>query len=136
MENYGLLKKKGLKLSLPRKLVLNYLSESAAPPTAEQIIDSIRERYFRVSPSTLKRTVDFLEHEGCICAYESDAQRFYYLSKDGPHHHLICEKCGKVIPCDDKSVSSFLRVLKSKYGFQINQPKYVVRGSCAKCAAC
>ena len=134
MDNCVILKKKGLKLSLPRKLVLNYLRETADQQTAEEITSNICNRYSRVPPSTIKRTLDFLEQAGCICAYESDAHRFYYLSADGPRHHLICEKCGKVIACDDKSVSSFLRILKSKYGFQINQQKYIVKGSCAKCA--
>jgi Fe2+ or Zn2+ uptake regulation protein len=135
MSCYGVLEQKGLRLSLPRRLVLDYIHARSQHLTGEEIITQVHEKYPQISITTISRTLGFLENEGCVYRRESNSRDVYHLSDDGPHHHLVCNECGKTIACDDKMFTSVQRSVEIKYGFHINSDQFVFKGTCAMCAS-
>lgn len=86
-----------------------------------------------VNKSTNYRTLDLLEHTGCVFKSESDNGFIYHHSDQGHHHHLVCEKCGCTIECDEDLLSPLTKIISLNYGLHVNFHHLVMKGLCDKC---
>ena len=65
-----------------------------------------------------------------------DADRRYeLLGIHGPHLHLVCQACGKVIGADLDVAQVFGQRLQDEYGFVPELDHLSVPGLCKACAA-
>ena len=51
------------------------------------------------------------------------------------HHHLVCDKCGRVEMFDDDRLERALEQVAGARGYELAQHDVVLRGLCADCAA-
>ena len=126
------LKNKGLKLTPQRRLIVDIIHDSEARLTAEDIISRVKARMPGVNKSTIYRTLELLEEAGCVFKSEMGEQSIYHHAEKG-HHHLVCNKCGKTIDCDEALFAPMERELKQKYSFRIDFKHLVMSGVCEKC---
>ena len=102
------LKEKGLKVTHQRLLILSVLEQnSGSHMAAEDIYELVTEKHPEIGLATVYRTLQLLWDmqlvdrinldDGCV-RYEIG----HLLTDETKHnhHHLICRKCGKVIPFD------------------------------------
>jgi len=127
------LKKKGLKLTPQRRLIINAIHETDAHLTAEEIIAHVQNRMPEVHKSTIYRTLELLEGAGCVFKSALGNHSIYHHAEEGHHHHLVCSKCGKSIDCDEDIFAPVERSLGEKYGFKINFKHVVMSGLCKEC---
>jgi len=127
------LRKKGLKLTPQRRLILDIIHESGGHLTAEEIFDYVHARVPGVNKSTIYRTLELLEELGCVFKSELGDRFIYHHAEEGHHHHLVCRVCGKSIDCDEDVFLPVERALDEKYGFQIDFRHVVMSGLCAEC---
>lgn len=51
------------------------------------------------------------------------------------HHHMTCERCGKVIEIEDGVLESALNAIVSKHNFLLNKHLVELTGLCEECQA-
>lgn len=129
------LKAKGLRLTPQRRLIIELIHDKPAHLTAEEVISYVQERMPGVNKSTVYRTLELLEKAGCVYKSEMDSHTVFHHADEGHHHHLICEKCGKTVECDEATVAPFEKALRRKYGFEAHLQHLVISGLCDECRA-
>ena len=129
------LKIKDLKLTKPRKIILDTVFATHEHFNVDELYDQIRKKHKDVSRATIYRTIPLLVESGLI------KQSLRCLAKDhyehtyghGRHLHLICEKCGKIIEVESKEAERILNKLAKKHSFHIREFNIGAKGICNKC---
>jgi Fur family ferric uptake transcriptional regulator len=126
------LKKKGLKITEARKLILSYLTQSHGPFTIEEIHAGIPSKSCDLV--TVYRTLATLEEAGLIRKYDIGDRiaRFEFFCAEHPHHHLICKDCKKIEVLESDLLSE-VKKLASKKGFAVLSPSIDIFGVCKNC---
>ena len=125
------LKKHRLKLTEPRRAILQALIDSHGPFTAEEIFKIITKRVCDVA--TVYRCVTSLEEAGILrrCEFGDGIAR-YELAGATHHHHIICNECKRIEIVEDdelEKIDSFAR----KRGFSDISHTLEFFGICPKC---
>jgi Fur family ferric uptake transcriptional regulator len=125
-------KRKGLKLTPQRKLILDII-HAEEHLTPETIISHVQERMPGVHKSTIYRTLEILEKAGCVYKSALGNQFIYHHPEEGHHHHLVCRQCGKSIDCEDDVFAPVEKSIGAKYGFRVDFKHVVMSGLCEEC---
>lgn len=133
MSCFTTLKEKGLRITQPRRVILDYIHDKGAHLTAEEIITHVHGKMPRVNKSTIYRTLELLAANECVFKSESGNRTIYHHAEEGHHHHLVCSQCGKTIECKENIFESVEKSLQEKHGFQIDFRHVVMSGICHTC---
>lgn len=134
MSCFATLKKKGLRLTKPRKVILDLIHDRGEHLTAEDIIKHVHEKLPHVNKSTIYRTLELLQKNDCVYKSESADRAIYHHAEEGHHHHLVCRKCGKTIECEEDIFKPVEKFLREKRGFQVDFRHIVMSGLCERCS--
>jgi len=127
------LKKRGLKLTPQRRLIVDVIHDTSVHLTADEIIAQVQARMPEVHKSTIYRTLELLEKNGTVFKSELGDHAIYHHAEEGHHHHLVCSQCGKTIDCDEDLFAPVEQSLGEKYGFEVNFKHVVISGLCEEC---
>ncbi len=127
------MKKKGMKLTPQRRLILDAIHDVNAHLTAEEIISCVQSRMPEVHKSTVYRTLELLKRTGCVLQSELGGRVIYHHADEGHHHHLVCSECGMVLECKEELFETVEKSLAHKYGFSAAFRHLVVNGLCREC---
>lgn len=133
------LKEKGYKLTPQRRAILNGIIGSEGNHlTAEELYDLVKTDCPEIGLATVYRTVQLLEEMGVVCKLDLDDGRSRYeLCQDDEshqHHHLVCNKCGKVIEVQGDLLDEIEQVVEKKYEFTIENHSLKFYGTCKDCS--
>ena len=132
---YDELKKNKLKLTTPRKLIVEALFENHGPFGAEDL----HEKYLKTECdlATVYRTLASLEQAKVInrCDFGDGVARYELLDLESPHHHhhLICTGCKKVEVIDHCEIEPSVERFAKKRGFKEISHRLEFFGLCPKC---
>jgi Fur family ferric uptake transcriptional regulator len=131
------LKRRGLRVTPQRLMILELLEQSSGHIAPEDIYRRVHERYPMVNRSTIYRTLEVLEELGMVRhGHVADGAARYHLARDHQHIHLVCHRCGHAIEVNDLSVgAAFERELFLRFGFAADLTHFPVSGLCAVCAS-
>jgi Fur family ferric uptake transcriptional regulator len=128
------LRQLGYRITPQRALVLEVLQTSAEHVTAEQIYEQVRAREPYVNVATVYRTLDLLDELGLVCRADlGDGQATYASASHGPHLHLVCRRCGRVVEADHRLAEPLETGLLERYGFEADLHHFAISGFCAEC---
>lgn len=134
---YCALKKKGLRLTVQRKAVIDCLEASGKPLGAEDIFLQIQERGLGINLATVYRTLDALAEMGLVERVAMDLSRARYaLCRERQHlHHFFCLGCGEsydlpYCPVKERSMEELL-----PEAYTVTGHRYEVYGYCRRCNA-
>lgn len=135
-----LLREKGYRITSQRKAVLDIIIEHDGEHlSSQEIYDLVRQKHPDVGVATVYRTLPVLEELGYVYAVDlEDGCVRYELHKEGQihrHHHLLCEKCGKVTEVKDDLLDEIEDRIYESYGFTIKDHKVKFFGICRECSA-
>jgi Fur family ferric uptake transcriptional regulator len=133
MSCFVTLKEKGLRLTRPRQLILDYIHERGDHLTAEEILNYVHEKSPRVNKSTVYRTLELLEKNGCVFTSRANDRTLYHHTEHKHHYHLLCQRCGKIIECQEDLFTPVEQSLASQYGFSPDLDHMVINGVCESC---
>ncbi len=123
----------GLRVTPQRQRIFRILAESSTHPTAEAVFAEVRQDMPTISLKTVYDVLNDLVELGEIqqLDFGEGARRFDPTTAE--HHHLICDRCGKVrdIFAD---FSQFQIPRSQSYGFTIRNAEVTFRGICEQCA--
>jgi len=132
------LKDNNLKLTGQRKIILNLFEENSDKHlNAVEIQKAALQQGNRIGIATVYRTLDLLEKLGFVSKINLDDSYIRYqfvdTKEEHEHHHLICERCGKVIDMQDDLLDSLEKQVHDKYGFNVTNHKVRIYGVCKEC---
>jgi Fur family ferric uptake transcriptional regulator len=141
-----LLARRGLRLTGPRRAVLDVLADSRVPLTVPEIHARLGGR--RAHIVSVYRTVHLLIRLRLVRPTDSvrieaalrGSQRFELAEEfTGHHHHLICQGCGAIEDLDgcllaDAALTQLARYVRRTRQFGVTEHEVRLFGLCRKCA--
>ncbi len=131
----GFLREKGLKLTNPRRIILEAVFANHGHFDIETLYDQIRSEHKGVSRATIYRTVPLLVEAGLIKKplRQDSKDQYEHSYRHRDHLHLICSECGKIIEASSKQIEKQLQQIAEKYEFEIDEKNITVDGLCKIC---
>jgi len=134
MSCFQTLKEKGYKLTPQRVAVLQVLHQSDGHITAADIYQKVQARYPHVNKSTVYRTLELLKELRLVTETDLGSGRLcYHHAERGHHHHLICQRCGRVVDLDEAVLTPLKELLTSQYSFIPEIRHLAIFGYCLNC---
>lgn len=125
----------GGRVTRQRLLVADALGSIARQVTAQELYDLLRRREPRIGRATVFRTLESLVAAGVARRLEQDGHVYGYVAcRPQHHHHLACDRCGRVEEIDEGYIAPMAERLSSDLGFQIDDARLDFYGRCARCA--
>ena len=129
------LRKKGLRDTPQRWLILDEFLKREQHTTTEELYDIIKQRDKTIGQATVYRTLKLLCEAGL--AQEVDfgdgVMRYEHLYGHAHHDHLVCQGCGKTAEVVDTVIEELQQRLSAQYGFQLTGHEMYLYGLCEKC---
>jgi len=135
----GSLKKKGVRVTRQRRILLELIDRSGRHLDVEQLYKLAKERDPKINRVTVYRTLKMLKQgqlvdELDLMHYEGD-QHYYETRMKQEHAHMVCLRCGRVEEFFGEPLRKLRRQIESDFGFQILVARTEVGGYCAHCQA-
>jgi len=125
------LKNSGFKLTPQRLAVIEFLRRNTTHPSAETIFQAVKKLHPMISFSTVYNTLKMLEKIGSIQQLAIAEEHINIDPNPNPHHHLLCEKCGKIIDIADNPDWN----PEIPEGFEVKKIRVYLYGTCSDCQA-
>ncbi len=133
----GSLKKRGIRLTRQRLILLKLIDQSGQHLDAEQLYQRAKQLDSKINRVTVYRTLKMLKEgqlvdELDLMHYEGD-QHYYETRMKQEHAHVVCLRCGKVEEFYGEPLNRLRRQIEAHFGFQILVARTEVGGYCAHC---
>ena len=134
------LKKVGLKVTLPRMKILEFLEESdVRHHSADDIHGALRDKGEDIGLATVYRVLTQFENKGIVerHRFEGDNQvsnqSVFELKIKGHHDHIVCVSCGKVEEFYDETIENQQREVAAARGYEVTGHSLTLYGKCPSC---
>ena len=130
------LSEKGLKITPQRIAILDAIYKLRNHPSADNIIEYIRQNNPNIASGTVYKVLDKLIEKKLIKKVTTDNDVMRYDGIMGNHHHLYCMKCNAIEDYIDEELNTVLEnYFKNKKikGFQINEFILQIKGTFNNC---
>ena len=129
------LRKRGLRLTDPRRVVLEVVRGTESHPTAEAVHGLVRRRLPRVSLGTVYRNLRLLVAEGLVQELPGPHARFDGNTSE--HHHFTCLSCGRIVdvggPLTEPHSRALCARVAARSGFSVTHHRIEFYGRGAAC---
>jgi Fur family ferric uptake transcriptional regulator len=133
---HAVLSQAGLKRGGARERVIELLATKPCALSAVEIEDELRASGRPTGRASVYRVLDLLVEHGLVERLEvGDGQaRFERSHPDGEHHHhLVCDRCGRLVAFDDPGLERAIGRLSERLGVRIDSHDVLLRGACERC---
>lgn len=146
----ALLAAEGRKRGGARRAVLELLGSQLCALSALEIEDALRSddalrtehalrsaHSRRVSRASIYRILDELERIGLVQRVEIGQAMVRFERVCGQaehHHHLVCDRCGLVMPFSDDALERAISSLSERVPLAVSEHEIVLHGACRECA--
>lgn len=129
------MKSHGLKLTGPRKRVVQKLLSVKGHVAADDLIELLRRDKTPVSKATVYRTLALVTESGLIDGHDFDkGKRLYEPMVGRAHHdHMYCITCGKVIEFEEEAIERLQEMVTQRHRFTAVYHSHKIFGYCAAC---
>lgn len=120
-----------------RRAILALLDEQACALSAHEIEQALRARNRAVSRASVYRVMEELEAVGVVQRLDLGQGIVRYEAVrhgSGHHHHLVCERCGRLEPFTDASLERAISRVSERVPLDVSVHEIVIRGECRVCA--
>jgi Fur family ferric uptake transcriptional regulator len=119
-----------------RRAIVELLAEQACALSAAEIGEQLAGRRHEVSRASVYRVLEELEGLELLQRIEVGQGIVRYEPAGagaGHHHHLVCERCGRVEPFTDAGLERAIRRVSAQVPMRAYGHEIVIRGECADC---
>ena len=129
------MRSRGLKLTGPRRRVVQKILSVKGHVTADELIDRLRNDRTPVSKATVYRTLALVSQSGLIDGHDFDSGRRVYEPMVGRahHDHLYCIACGKVIEFEEEAIERLQDMVVQRHQFTPVYHSHKIFGYCSAC---
>ena len=128
----------GGKRSSVRRAVVEKLGAQHCAVSAAELDAQLRADGSAVGRATVYRVLERLRELGLVERLDlGKAGTRYEPHRDGPahHHHIVCDRCGDVVPFADPGLERAIKKLEGRLDFEVSGHDVVLHGACGDCAA-
>jgi Fur family transcriptional regulator, ferric uptake regulator len=121
-----------------RTAVIALLDRQACALSAYEIEDALRADGRGVARASVYRVLDELVGLGLVTRVDvgQGSTRYEATRPDGHHHHhMVCDRCGEVLPFEDPDLERSIQRLTQRVPFSVEEHEVVLHGECADCSA-
>ncbi|MBC8321247.1 MAG: transcriptional repressor [Bacteroidetes bacterium] len=130
------LSEKGLKVTPQRIAILDAIYKLGSHPTADNIIEFIRQSNPNIASGTVYKVLDTLIENKLVKRVTTDRDVMRYDGIMENHHHLYCSECDLIEDYVDEELDEVLKEYfrKKKFnGFKLEDIVVQIRGTFDKC---
>ena len=122
------LKKAGLKVTHPRKRILELLEKQRNKHlTADDIYRRLVEAGEEIGLATVYRVLNQFESSGLVVKHNFESGQAFYELDSGEHHdHMVCVETGKVIEFVSEEIEAAQRKIADAHGYDIEDHSLVI----------
>lgn len=129
-----LLQRSGVRATPRRVEVLEELARERDDVTAQQLWSRLRERESRTGLATVYRTLALLSEKGVVDVLSHhEGEQCYRLCGDEHHHHLVCERCHRVVEVQECGLDDWVDAAARRHGFVATEHRVEISGLCRDC---
>jgi len=124
----GNLRKAGLKVTQPRRLILELLERRRFKHmTADDIYRALTDRGEDIGLATVYRVLNQFEAAGLVVKHNFEGGQAYYELDSGEHHdHMVCVQTGKVIEFMNEEIERLQHQIAEEHGYEIEDHSLVL----------
>ena len=137
-EAIAALRDEGLRITAPRREVIDVLARTDEHLTVEDLHERIQERTDGIHLATIYRTVETLVQYGLIDhIHLPHGATTYHLvvGRAVSHCHAICTDCDRVIDLPPDLLDGVAADVLRQHGFELNSRHAALTGRCYDCQA-
>ncbi|BAX81286.1 Fur family transcriptional regulator [Labilibaculum antarcticum] len=129
------LNEKGLKVTPQRIAVFEAISKLSNHPTADNVIDYIRNKHPNIATATVYKVLDALVSNELIKKVKTEKDVMRYDAILEKHHHLYCSESDRIEDFNDEELNNILEMYFKKKeipDFKIEDIKLQIIGKFTK----
>jgi Fe2+ or Zn2+ uptake regulation protein len=126
------LRARGLRLTEPRRVILEAVRATDAHPSAFAVYRKVRRRLPSVSLATVYRNLRRLAAEGFLLE-RAGADGLRFDGNTGRHDHFTCLACRRVFDVAPAGSAGARRRVAARTGFEVLDHRVEFYGLCAAC---
>ncbi len=119
--------------SLQRDVILRVVKNTTSHPGADWVYDQVRKEIPNISLGTVYRNLRLLSQSGEIRELEIPGSASRFDGRTIDHHHLICEKCGRIFDLDEGIDPEIETRIFKETGFEVKKQYLKFIGLCSDC---
>jgi Fur family transcriptional regulator, ferric uptake regulator len=124
------MRERGLRLSTPRRLILEDLFGADGPVSAEYVAKRLH-----LDVASVYRNLETMERHGLVRhVHLGHGPGLYVLVGRGEREHLYCEGCGAVRTVEPEEIDSLRDAIRVQFGFHVRFTHFPIVGLCPQCA--
>lgn len=133
MEYELLLRKKNIKVTKGRILILQILYDSKEAISANTIYQNCKAADNYINLSTVYRSLELFEQNDIIEKFDLGNGEYNYIIKEHTHKHILeCSLCKKKVEIDCPMLQ-VEELIKNKTGFVLLEHELKVKAVCEEC---
>ncbi len=123
----------GIKPSVQRIAIMDYLLKSYSHPTAEDVYAALHEEMPTLSRTTVYNTLRLFAEQGAARMLTIDERKVCFDGQMHPHAHFQCRRCGRLY---DMPLPDLPHLSEQEFradGHTIEEIHYYYKGLCRMC---
>lgn len=129
----ALVRERGGRVTTPRRAIVTALVQADHHVTADDIVDAVQRAHPDIHRSTVYRTLDTLTDMGVVDHVHLGHGPAVYHFTDRPHHHLVCQDCGRVIELPLSVLTPVQERVARDHRFRLDATHFALAGHCVDC---
>jgi Fur family ferric uptake transcriptional regulator len=121
-----------------RRAVVELLGEQDCALSALEIEERLQARDHAVGRASVYRALEQLEGLHLVQRLEMGTGTASY-ERSSPtgehHHHLVCERCGAVVPFEDARLERAIAQVSRNASFDVSDHDVTLHGRCQRCGS-
>ncbi len=130
----NLFREKKLRLSHPRLLIYQELSDALNPLSPQDLYQSLLKKKKRIGLTSIYRSLGLFESLGIAFKIANGSSVKYKVCElENHHHHIICKACGDVVELDFCDILGWSKRVKESTGYEVTDHQLSFYGYCKAC---
>ena len=121
----------GIRPSVQRLAIFEYVRQSCQHPTAEVVYEALRDELGSLSLTTVYNTLKLFVDAGLIMMLTNDDTFRCFDGNCCSHAHFLCNSCGKIYDFELKR--NYVDIVEGLDGFEVTDAQLYLKGVCPKC---
>jgi Fur family ferric uptake transcriptional regulator len=127
------LARKKLRVTTPRRAIIDTVFGTDKHFTAEQLLVWSRRRDKSVSRATVYRTLPLLTGSGLVreMDFGKDCKLYDPNCAEHPEHgHIVCQDCNQIVEFESKRIRKLEKAISRRLGFAVQTQRVQITGAC------